>query len=170
MSELSSGRREYLAAAHQLRLETARNAQGHRAGFVSRTIANLVDGIVVLAIEFSVYLLIAVIRFLFVRHFRLPTPGIVVSGLVFWGIAMLYLTTGWAATGKTTGKQIIGLRVVRQDGSRLTARRALARALLYAVILPGFALVLVSRKDLSLQDHLLETAVVYDWSYRALGA
>lgn len=170
MSELSSGRREYLAAAHQLRMDRARSSQGHRAGFVSRTLANVVDGLIVLAIEFGIYLLIAVVRLLIVRHFRFPTPGVLVNALVFWGIAMLYLSTGWAATGKTTGKQIVGLRVVRQDGARLTVGRALARALLYAVILPGFALVLVSRKDLSLQDHLLETAVVYDWSYRALGA
>jgi uncharacterized RDD family membrane protein YckC len=169
MSELSSGRREHLAARHRLRLEAARDLQGSRAGFASRTMANVIDALAVLVIQVLAYLLIAVVRFLFVRDFRLPTPGALVSSLVFWAIAVLYLSSGWASTGKTTGKQVVGLRVIRADGESLSSGRALARALLCATFLPGFAWLLVSRKNLALHDHVLGTAVVYDWSYRALG-
>jgi len=169
MSELSSGRRESQAARHRLRLEATRGLQGAHAGFASRTIANGLDTLVVLAIQLVSYLVVAVVRFLFERHFRVPAPGVLVSSLVFWGIAVFYLTSGWATTGKTTGKQVVGLRVVRADGEPLSTGRAFARALLCATVPAGFALVLVSRSNHSLQDLLLGTAVVYDWSYRALG-
>jgi uncharacterized RDD family membrane protein YckC len=169
MSEVSSDRRANQVARHRLRVETTRDLQGTHAGFASRTIANVLDALVVLAIQLISYLVVGVVRFLFVRHFRFPAPGVVVNSLVFWGIALFYTTTGWATTGKTTGKQLVGLRVVTAGGEPLSTGRAFARALLYAVLLPGFVLVLFTRRNLSLQDILLGTAVVYDWSYRALG-
>jgi len=169
MSELSSDRRANQVARHRLRLEATRGLQGAHAGFASRSIANVLDALVVLAIQLTSYLVVGVVRFLFVRHFRFPAPGVVVNSLVFWGIALFYLTTGWATTGKTTGKQVVGLRVVSADGEPLSTGRAFIRALLYAIFLPGFVVVLFSRRKHSLQDYLLGSAVVYDWSYRALG-
>jgi uncharacterized RDD family membrane protein YckC len=147
----------------------AKEMQGVRAGFVSRTLANGLDAVVVLALELALLLLIAVVRFLFTRLFKLPMLGPTLNVIVYWVIAIIYMTYGWSSTGKTFGKQLVGLRAVSQDGEPLSGSRAFLRALLYAIFLPGFALVLVSRKNLSLQDHLVGSNVVYDWRYRGLG-
>jgi uncharacterized RDD family membrane protein YckC len=146
-----------------------RALQGARAGFVSRTLANGIDGGVVLVLLFGAYLLIAVIGFLLTRAFRFPTPTAIVSIAIFWGIAVAYMTLSWSSTGKTVGKHLVGLRVRRGGGSGLSVGQALLRALTYTIFLPGFAVVLVSHRNRSLQDDLLGTAVVYDWSYRPVG-
>src|SRR5262249_40984298 len=93
--------------------------QGHRAGFVSRLSADVVDAIVVVIIEFFAYAMFAVIRYLLTRKFQMPSPDTRVTLGLFWAIAVVYLTWGWATTGKTFGKQLVGVRVVRKDGTRL---------------------------------------------------
>src|SRR5207248_3063325 len=81
--------------------------------------------------------LYAAIRYLFTRHFRMPNPPSWVQVTLFWGIAVIYLTSGWSSTGKTFGKQFVGVRVVRADGGRLRTRLAFGRAVLYGVFPPG---------------------------------
>jgi uncharacterized RDD family membrane protein YckC len=63
------------------------------------------------------------------------------------------------------GKQIAGLRVVEVAGRRLSLWRSLTRALLYVLFPAGLLWVLASRRNASLQDLILRTAVVYDWAY-----
>jgi uncharacterized RDD family membrane protein YckC len=152
------------------RIARARSLQGVRAGFVSRLAADTIDVIAVVAIEFGMLLLATVIRYLFTRHFKLlDLPTWLTLG-IFWVIAVAYLTSGWATTGKTLGKQVAGVRVVGANGSRLRSGSAFARAVLYAVFPAGLVWSLFSRKNASLQDLLLRTVVVYDWAYRGLEA
>ena len=42
---------------------------------------------------------------------KVQSPGINVSGM--WLTFVVYLSLGWASTGRTIGKQVMGLRVVR---------------------------------------------------------
>ncbi len=142
--------------------------QGQRAGFVSRLSADAIDAVVVLAIHVIVIMVLAAIRYLFTRHFRLPNPPTWVTLATYWVIALIYLTSGWGTTGKTLGKQLVGVRVVRADGARLGSGPAFVRALLYLVFPAGLVWILFSRRNASLQDLLVRSIVLYDWSYRVV--
>jgi uncharacterized RDD family membrane protein YckC len=155
----------------EARLVRARTLQGHRAGFVSRLVADTLDVIVVVLIEFGILLLGAVIRYLFTRNFHLFHSPTWLTVSLFGVIAVIYLTSGWSSTGKTLGKQTVGVRVVgAADGGRVRSGTALVRAVLYILFPWGLVWSLVSRHNASLQDLLLGTVVLYDWQYRQLKA
>ena len=90
-------------------------------------------------------------------------------------VQALFLTascvTGWGwhvffeayRQGRTPGKQLLGLRVVRADAAPLTPRQAFFRAFLCAVFYPGILWIPLDRRSRSLQDIALKTVVVYDW-------
>jgi uncharacterized RDD family membrane protein YckC len=80
-------------------------------------------------------------------------------------IAVGYLTFSWSATGRSVGKQIAGLRVVDRGGQQLSLWRSFARAVLYVLLPAGLLWILASRRNASLQDLIVGTAVVYDWAY-----
>ena len=80
-------------------------------------------------------------------------------------IAVGYLTFSWAATGRSVGKQVAGLRVADRAGRRLSLWRSFARAVLYVLFPAGLLWVLASRRNASLQDLIVRTVVVYDWAY-----
>jgi len=154
----------------EARLVRGQSLQGQRAGFISRLGADIIDVIVVVLVEFGFLFLAAVIRYLFTRDFHLFHNPVWLTASLFWIIAVAYLTSGWASTGKTLGKQVAGVRVVRTTGKRIGFRTAIVRAILYVFFPWGLVWTLVSRKNASLQDLLLKTVVLYDWSYREVAA
>jgi uncharacterized RDD family membrane protein YckC len=141
--------------------------QGHRAGFVSRLVADAVDLGVVWGIGLAAMLISGVVRYLLVGPpFLLPIlPGWILSA-AGGAIAVGYLTSGWTGTGRTVGKQVAGLRVLDRSGRRLSVRRALLRAVLYVVFPAGLLWILVSRRNASVQDLVVGSIVIYDWRYR----
>ena len=147
-----------------IRNERARQLQGHRAGIVSRGIAFAID----IGVAFLVYLVIvAGVNVLwdvfFSSKISIPTPpGWLSALLVFW-VLVVYLALGWGSTGRTIGKQLLGLRVVRADAGALRPGQAFGRAFLCALFYPGILLVVLDRRNRSLQDMACRTAVVYDW-------
>jgi uncharacterized RDD family membrane protein YckC len=148
-----------------IRSERARELQGTRAGFASRVTADLLDWLVVNVIYLLILLGIGVAKFLVSRDaFEMPQPNVVITADAILLIALSYLTSGWSSTGRTVGKSVMGLRVVRVDGTRLRSRQALLRAL-FCVFLWWIALpwVLVSRRNAGLHDIVFRTVVVYDW-------
>ena len=70
---------------------------------------------------------------------------------------------GLGLAGRTLGKQMMGLRVVCSDGSRLRLLRAFLRAVLCATFFPVLLLALVNRRNRGLEDVVFGTVVVYDW-------
>jgi len=82
--------------------------------------------------------------------------------LLVWILLVLYLTAGWS-TGRTLGKQVMGLRVISSDGSPLRFWRALFRAVLCASFFPALLLALVNRRNRGLEDVAFRTVVTYDW-------
>lgn len=145
----------------------ARALQGHRAGFVSRLVADAVDLGVVWAVGLSALLFAGVVRYLLAGPpFRTPVLPSWLGATAGLVIAVGYLASGWSSTGRTLGKQVAGLRVLDHAGRRLSLRRALLRAALCVVFPAGLLWVLVSRRNASVQDLLTGTAVIYDWSYR----
>jgi uncharacterized RDD family membrane protein YckC len=145
----------------------ARALQGHRAGFVSRLVADAVDLGVVWAIGLSALLFAGVVRYLLAGPpFRTPVLPSWLGATALLVIAVGYLASGWSSTGRTLGKQVAGLRVLDDSGRRLPLRRALLRAVLCVAFPAGLLWILVSHRNASVQDLLTGTAVIYDWSYR----
>jgi uncharacterized RDD family membrane protein YckC len=140
---------------------------GSRAGFVSRLTADAVDLGVLLVAWLTGLLLASAARFVL-----LGPPFVMVSvppgieGVITFSTCVLYLSYFWATTGRTPGKQLLGLRVVDPMERRLGTWRAVARAILYCLFPLGLLWVLVSRRNASIQDLLVRSAVAYDWTYR----
>ena len=61
------------------------------------------------------------------------------------------------------GKLVMGLHAVTARGGDLSPLMGFARALLCLIFIPGLLWVIVSRRNASIQDLILRTAVVYDW-------
>lgn len=139
--------------------------QGHRAGVVSRTVANSVDFVVVALVVAVGYGGISAVLFLWSpSDFAFPS----VRGTVLLALAGLvmgtYLTLSWFTTGRTYGDHLFGLRVVDHRGERLSLLAAAARAGMCVLLPIGLLWVAVSRSNRSVQDVLLRTSVVYDWA------
>jgi uncharacterized RDD family membrane protein YckC len=152
--------------SREIRYAEARALQGHRAGFASRVVADLVDLGVAWLLGLSALLAAGVVGYL------LTGPPLHLPVLPNWldagaggVVAVFYLGLSWSATGRSVGKQIAGLRVVDRDGQRLSLRRSFTRAVLYVLFPAGLLWVLASRRNASLQDLVVGTVVVYDWAY-----
>ena len=144
----------------------ARALQGHRAGFASRAVADAIDLGIAWLLGLSALLAAGVVRYLLTGPpFRLPVLPNWLDVTAGAAIAVAYLALSWAATGRSVGKQIAGLRVVDRAGGRLALWRAFSRALLYVLFPAGLLWVLASRRNASVQDLVVGTAVVYDWTY-----
>jgi|GEM_PF-356389 uncharacterized RDD family membrane protein YckC len=145
----------------------ARHFQGDRAGFVSRVVANLVDVTVAALTVGALYLgLVGLVFVVNPTDPRLPStpfPTLVLVGLwVLW----LIFTVAWATSGRTFGGKIMGLRVVNFRGQRLLWPGSALRATFCVLFMPGLFWVVVSGENRSLQDTVLRTQVVYDWTHR----
>jgi uncharacterized RDD family membrane protein YckC len=139
------------------------HASGRPAGFVTRAAANAIDAALVSLVLALAYAMVAGFRFLLApTSFRLVAPEfawvVVAVGI---GLAV-YWTATWAGPGRTYGDELMALRVVGPGGGRLHFLHAAARAVLCVLFLPGLFWVLVSRRNRSVQDVVLRTAVVYD--------
>ena len=146
-----------------IRYAEARALQGHRAGFASRVVADAIDLGVAWLLGLSALLAAGVVRYLLTGPpLRLPVLPNWLDGVAGAAVAVTYLALSWAATGRSVGKQIAGLRVVDRTGRRLSLWRAWSRAVLYVLFPAGLLWVLASRRNASVQDLIVGTAVVYD--------
>jgi uncharacterized RDD family membrane protein YckC len=138
--------------------------QGQRAGIVSRFLADAIDFFVVIAALIGVYLGYSVFRFLLhPRRFTWPEASSLYLGMLGWILLILYLTVAWANTGRTFGKRVLGLRVVTSEEDRLPLWQAFVRACLCALFPIGLFWSAVSGRKESVQDHIVQTHVIYDW-------
>ena len=158
--------------------------RGHPAGFVTRYVAFLLDILVVAIVSFLFITVLRVTLDFFGINTLLSSAAesrqvaqqtVVLNGVMRWllTIAGGFLTFGvysiaaWLLVGKTVGKALMGLRVLGQDGRRLTFSQALIRALSYyvsgLVLFIGFLWVLVDDRRQAWHDKLARTIVVYEW-------
>ena len=156
-------------SAPRIHVETipveARSFQGESAGLVTRVAANIIDVAVVILGLVAVYLGTAGVMFL--RQgagftFPIVTYGVVyVAGVI---ALVVYFTVSWAGSGRTYGDRVLGLRVLTAKGEDVGFWRAGVRA----VLCVHFPLLLVwvafSRHNRSVQDLVVGTSVIYDWS------
>jgi len=146
----------------------ARAHQGRPAGVVTRLLANAIDfGLLLVALG-STYAAWAAWRFLRDgSRFRFPTVPSGVAYLVGSIALAAYLTASWVATGRTRGDHIMGLRVVDDSGRPLGRPRALVRAALCVLFPVGLFWAVLSKRNRSLQDLAVRSAVIYDWRERS---
>ena len=146
-------------------------AQGRYAGAVSRFLAYVIDvaassavfAVTLAAVSYAATVVTG-------RQISWNRANDVVAALfVAW--QFLYFGYSWAASGKTFGMAIVGIRVVRDDGAILDpwrgALRALAFPLSFLLLGLGFAGILVQRERRALHDLIAGSAVVYAWDARA---
>ena len=150
----------------EIRSERGQQLQGVRAGFASRAVASGTDVVLVLCIYVLGVIMVSIAWDLFIsksKSISVAAPPRWLNGLLAWILLVVYLTAGWWSTGRTLGKQLMGLRVVCSDGSPLRFLRALLRALLCASFFPVLLLALVNRRNRGLEDVAFGTVVTYRW-------
>jgi len=145
--------------------------QGHYAGAVSRLAAFAADvgaswGLYALGLgAVSLTVELATGRTFSINRNQIPTLIV----LVVW--EFVYFAYQWALDGKTIGMAVLGIQVVKADGSPLTARQAVVRTLAFplsiAVVGLGFLGILVQRERRAVHDLVAGTAVIYSWDARA---
>jgi uncharacterized RDD family membrane protein YckC len=145
----------------------ARPFQGQPAGVVTRTAANIVDFAVVAGVLAGGYAVWSAFRFLIrPTRFTFPTPTFLALLACFAIILFAYFTFSWVTTGRTYGDHLLGLRVVSSRGGPLRGAVAVVRAA-FCVVLPiGLFWTVVSSTNRSLQDTVVRTSVLYDWTTR----
>lgn len=83
----------------------------------------------------------------------------------------VYFAYCWAASGRTVGMALFGVRVVRDDGSDASRPRAIGRTLAlplsFLLLGLGFVGILLGGQRRALHDVIAGTAVVYSWDARA---
>ena len=147
-----------------IRSERAQQLQGLRAGFFSRALASGSDVVLVLCVYVGGVVVASIAWDLFFsKSVSVAVPPHWLNVFMVWVVLVLYLTAGWRFAGRTLGKQMMGLRVVCSDGSRLGFLRAFLRAVLCATFFPVLLLALVNRRNRGLEDVLFGTVVSYDW-------
>jgi len=145
---------------------------GHYAGAASRFAAYAVDVIVSWA-AFALALAGVSFAILIVtgRSVSWHTGSSISAAVVFAVWELTYFGYCWAAAGRTAGMALLGLRVVRADGTDLDPWRGVLRALVFplSIILCGlgFAGILVQHEHRALHDLLAGTAVIYSWDAAA---
>ena len=145
----------------------ARAMQGERAGLFTRAIAAVIDVVITGAIVLGIW--IAAWLFLLVfsssATSSLPVPGyFLLSGyVVLWA----YWTGFWATSGRSPGQSLMGIRVLDRHDHRPSWGLAALRAAFCVVFQVGIVWIVVSRRNRSVQDVVLRTSVIHDWSSRA---
>ena len=131
-------------------------------------LANCIDALIVTVVVGSFYLGWVGLQFLLdPRSFTWPDTRWLVTLTTWLFVATAYLALAWwLAAGRTYGDHVMGLRVMGRRGRRLGPLRSLMRAA-FCVFFPiGLFWCIVSPKRRSVQDALLWTKVVYDWTPR----
>lgn len=145
--------------------------QGHYAGAVSRLVAFGADvgaswGLYTLglaALSFTVQLATNH-SFTFGRH-RIPALTV----LLVW--EFVYFAYQWSLNGKTVGMALLGVQVVRSDGTPVGPKQAVIRTLVLPLSIIAFGLgfvgILTQRERRAWHDLAAATCVVYSWDARA---
>jgi uncharacterized RDD family membrane protein YckC len=161
---------------------TLDSLMSQQAGFASRFCAFFID----LLLINGALITAAAVTALLLRYFnynqlfargeeptelaRLIVSG--VSALIFLVTYFVYPIFFWVIAGQTPGKRLLGLRVIRTNGQRLTVGRALRRAFGYWIsALPlflGFIWILFDDQRQGWHDKVADTYVVYDEQIRGM--
>jgi uncharacterized RDD family membrane protein YckC len=137
---------------------------GRPAGFVSRLIALVIDLVILTAIATTV----TVVGQFVGTSLGVSTNTLRLVALLTAGFAALlyffYFALANVLGGQTVGQRIMGLRVVRTDGSRVKFWRSVKRLIGMILSLPlfwGYLIVLIDNRRRGFHDKLAGTIVIY---------
>ncbi|WAL96472.1 RDD family protein [Streptomyces sp. Je 1-369] len=148
--------------------DVPRQARGRPAGLVSRLLACGIDALVVALLGVVLHLgASALVLVVTGPPFRTLDPPAWVTAACGTAIALSYAAGSWVTTGRTAGGQVMGLRVSARSGRLLRAAPALLRAALCLALPAGLLWIPLSRRNASVQDVLVRSTVIYDWTPRS---
>jgi uncharacterized RDD family membrane protein YckC len=136
------------------------------AGFISRLEAFMID---LLALTISgvaaTWIFELIFRFFLLNRIFSNLGSLQYSSVIFALVILAYYLYFWGFLGYTPGKFLLGLRIVRRDGRKLSIGRSLLRFFGYWVsALPlflGFAWIIFDRRRQGWHDKLADTQVIY---------
>jgi uncharacterized RDD family membrane protein YckC len=145
--------------------------QGHYAGAVTRFAAYSIDLVVSTAVFALALAAISWGVRVVTGHDVSWNRSNIVVAVIFVGWQFLYFGYSWAVSGRTFGMAVLGIRVVRDDGTVLPPKQAIVRALVFPLSFLlfglGFLGILVQHEHRALHDLIAGSAVVYSWDARA---
>ena len=147
------------------------SAQGQYAGSASRFASYLIDLVASTVIYWVALQLVSfVVQIVTGSPISLHRNNIAVL-IIYIAWQFLYFGFQWAGDGSTWGEALLGVQVVRADGTRLHAWQGWVRSLTFPLgfltLGLGFLGILVQREHRALYDLIAGTAVVYAWDARA---
>lgn len=134
---------------------------GEPAGFWRRLVAFIIDGVVVGIVAGIINAIIGLIAHSVGGNYS-------VSGAVQFILGLIYFTYMWSAQGRTLGYMVMGMRLVRSDGTPVGVGGALARYVLIELsfllcaipaIVSAFMIGLSEEKK-AIHDRIVGTAVI----------
>jgi uncharacterized RDD family membrane protein YckC len=145
--------------------------QGCYAGAVSRLSAFVLDLLLSLGI---LTLFLAAISYglnILTSHSIKWKNHLVLTVILLAVWEVIYFAYPWSASGKSPGMAVLGVRVVRADGTPAGSRNAIVRILVLPIsivfLLIGCLWMLFQRERRAWHDLAAGTAVIYAWDARA---
>ena len=147
------------------------SAQGQYAGSASRFASYLIDLVASTVIYWVALQLVSfVVQIVTGSPISLHRNNIAVL-IIYIAWQFIYFGFQWAGDGSTWGEALLGVQVVRADGTRLHAWQGWVRSLTFPLgfltLGLGFLGILVQREHRAVYDLIAGTAVVYAWDARA---
>lgn len=147
------------------------SSQGNYAGSVSRFLAFVVDAVVSAGLFALGLAATSLVVQVVTGHSVSWSRTNIVVAVIFVAWEFFYFGYSWAASGRSFGMAVLGVRVVRADGTALEPRQGVVRALAFPLSFLfcglGFLGILVQREHRALHDLVAGTAVIYAWDARA---
>jgi uncharacterized RDD family membrane protein YckC len=147
---------------------------GAAAGFVTRLLAFLMDAVILTgSLAAGSWLMIQVDSLFEQMNIDLRVSAATIFVVLIPVLIGGYFVVFWALTGKTIGKQLLGVKVVGSDGRPPTLGRSVLRLFGYFLstlaLWGGYLWVIIDDDRKGWHDHLAGTWVVYDWAKRHRG-
>jgi uncharacterized RDD family membrane protein YckC len=147
------------------------SSAGHYAGSVSRLLAFVIDLAVSAGLAALALAAASLVAQVVTGHSVSWNRTNIVVAVLFVVWEFFYFGYSWAMSGRTFGMAVLGVRVVRADGTGLDPWRGVVRALVFPLSFLFFGLgflgILVQREHRALHDLIAGTAVIYSWDARA---
>src|SRR5580704_18488484 len=147
------------------------SSQGHYAGSVSRFLAFVLDAVVSTGLFALGLAATSLVVQVVTGHSVSWSRTNIVVAIIFVLWEFFYFGYSWAASGRTFGMAVLGIRVVGVDGAALDPWRGVVRALVFPLSFLflglGFLGILVQREHRALHDLIAGSCVTYAWDARA---
>jgi uncharacterized RDD family membrane protein YckC len=148
------------------------------AGFISRSIAFISDLVIIsLTSTLIIFGLNEILAFFGIKVLLNRWIGNSVDpetinqiirilvGVITWSYAMLYFAIFWYIIGYTPGKYLVGLKIIRLNGTRLSFWKCILRVLSYYIsailFFMGFFWIIFDQKRQGFHDKIAGTIVIY---------